>query len=116
MNPIAGASDSGAVDSASVDNLLDEHQAFLAADLERRRLHVQFRHPEVGRDPGILMQAVSNPDELHTDERGGFHALKRIDPSHFLVVIYKVAEADRGLIKTAFIINQKRKNKRYNVS
>ena len=74
---------------------------------------MRFRHPEVGTDPSVLMQAVSDPDELHKDERGGCHALKRIDKSHFLVVIYRVAEADRGLIKTAFIINEKRKNRRY---
>ncbi len=60
-----------------------------------------------------MVQAVSDPDELHTDERGGFHALKRVDESHFLVVIYRAAEPDRGLIKTAFIINQKRKSRRY---
>ena len=58
-----------------------EHLPAVATTLEGKKitltrddwLHVQFRHPEVGRDPGILMQAVSNPDELHTDERGGFH-------------------------------------------
>ena len=48
----------------------------------------------------------------YTQTSGRVSRVKRIDPSHFLVVIYKVAEADRGLIKTAFIINQKRKNKR----
>jgi hypothetical protein len=76
-------------------------------------LHVRFRHPEVGTDPSVLVQAVSDPDELHTDERGAFHALKRIDKGHFLVVIYRAAEPDRGLTKTTFIINQKRKSRRY---
>jgi hypothetical protein len=80
---------------------------------ERRLAHVRFRHPEVGTDPSKLMQTVSDPDELREDERGGFHALKRTDKSHFLVVIYRVTEADRALIKTAFIINRKRKNRRY---
>jgi hypothetical protein len=79
-------------------------------------LHVRFRHPEVGTDPGILAQAVSNPDELHMDGRGGFHALKRVDRGHFLVVIYRATEADTGSIRTAFIINQKRKNRRYSTS
>ena len=76
-------------------------------------LHVQFRHPEVGTDPAVLVHAVSEPDELHPDERGGFHALKRIDRNHFLVVIYEIEGEDRGLIRTAFVINQKRKNRRY---
>ena len=79
-------------------------------------LHVQFRHPEVGTDPSMLLDAVSRPDELHVDESSGFHALKRVDRTHFLVVIYKLEGADRGLIKTAFINNEKRKNRRYRKS
>lgn len=76
-------------------------------------LHVRFRHPEVGTDPGFLLQTISTPDELHQDQRGGFHALKRIDRNHFLVVIYEFEEEGGGLIRTAFIINEKRKNRRY---
>ena len=39
--------------------------------------------------------------------------MKRIDQRHFLVVIYELAEGRRGLIRTAFIINEKRKKRRY---
>jgi hypothetical protein len=77
-------------------------------------LHVQFRHPEVGTDPAVLLGAVSDPDEVHADERGGLHALKRVDQDHFLVVIYQSTdEAGRCLIRTAFLINERRKNRRY---
>lgn len=76
-------------------------------------LHVRFRHPEVGNNPASLLQAVSHPDETHQDRRGGHHALKRIDQRHFLVVIYELAEGRGGLIRTAFIINEKRKKRRY---
>jgi hypothetical protein len=77
-------------------------------------LHVRFRHPEVGTDPAVLLGAVSDPDEVHSDERGGIHALKRLDQDHFLVVIYESTdEASGGLIRTAFMINEGRKNRRY---
>ena len=76
-------------------------------------LHVRFRHPEVGVNPAPLLAAVSSPDEIHQDARGGKHALKRIDDGHFLVVIYETIHSDRGLIRTAFIINEKRKRRRY---
>ena len=76
-------------------------------------LHVIFRHPEVGTDPAALLGAVSHPDETHLDRRGGYHALKRIDQRHFLVVIYELEMGRGGLIRTAFIINEKRKKRRY---
>ena len=79
-------------------------------------LHVRFRHPEVGPDPEPLLNAVANPDEIYEDARGGNHALKRIDEGHFLVVIYELTSSDRGLIRTAFIINEKRKKRRYKTS
>jgi hypothetical protein len=76
-------------------------------------LHVRFRHPEVGTDPAVLLGAVSSPDETHQDKRGGHHALKRIDRKHFLVVIYEPADERGGLIRTAFMIDEKRKDRRY---
>jgi hypothetical protein len=78
-------------------------------------LHVQFRHPEVGTNPTPLLAAVSKPDEVLMDERGGVHALKRVDQDHFLVVIYQQSsdEVGGGLIRTAFLINERRKNRRY---
>ncbi len=76
-------------------------------------LHVRFRHPEVGTNPTRLLEAISRPDELFQDQRGGLHALKRVDRNHSLVVIYEFVGEDRGLIRTAFIINEKRKKRRY---
>lgn len=75
-------------------------------------LHISFRHPEVGLDPAAILRAVSSPDETHRGGRGEYHALKRIDASHFVVVIYELGEGG-GLIRTAFIINEKRKERRY---
>ncbi len=75
-------------------------------------LHIIFRHPEVGKDPNSLIHAVREPDELYKDYRGGNHALQRIDKDHFLVVIYEMSGGE-GYIRTAYITNQKRKNRRY---
>src|SRR5436309_13560097 len=70
-------------------------------------LHARFRHPGVGNNPAALLQAVSHPDEIHQDRRGGHHALKRIDQRHFLVVIYEFAEGRGGLIRTGFMSTER---------
>lgn len=75
-------------------------------------LHIRFRHPEVGEDPNALLQIVFNPDELYINERRGIHALKRIDEKNFLVVIYELKDRE-GYIRTAYLINDKRKRRRY---
>ncbi|MCP8313494.1 MAG: hypothetical protein H3Z53_03865 [archaeon] len=75
-------------------------------------LHIRFRHPEVGEDPNALLQIVAKPEELYKNKRGGIHALKRIDEEHFFVVIYELEDRE-GYIRTAYLINDKRKRRRY---
>jgi hypothetical protein len=43
---------------------------------------------------------------------GGVHALLRVDESHFLVVIYEPTNHE-GFVRTAYLTNVKRKNRRY---
>ena len=74
--------------------------------------HIRFRHPEIQDDPTSLMSAVEKPDETYHDNRGGVHVLKRLDRSHFIVVIYEF-ENDIGFIRTAYITSDKRKLRRY---
>ena len=62
-----------------------------------RRLHVRFRHPEVGTNRAVLLGAVADPDETHQAGRGGYHVLERIDRMHSLVVTYELEEARGGL-------------------
>jgi len=65
-------------------------------------------------DPSFFLVLLRKPlVVIHQNRRGGHHALKRIDQRHFLVVIYEFAEGRGGLIRTAFIINEKRKKRRY---
>ena len=52
--------------------------------------HIKFRHPEVKNDPTLLMSVVKSPDETYFDERGGVHVLKKLDESHFVVIIYEI--------------------------
>ena len=82
--------------------------------IDEYKKHILFRHPEVLPYSEIILPAVEKPDETYSDERGGLHALKHIDDDHFLVVIYEVEEnEDEGFIRTAYIINKRRKNRRY---
>lgn len=75
--------------------------------------HIIFRHPEVLVYRSEISKAVSDPDEVYEDERKGTHSLKRIDKNHFLVVIYELETDNEGFIRTAYIINETRKKRRY---
>jgi hypothetical protein len=74
--------------------------------------HIRFRHPEVGHEPQLLLRAVIQPDEAYKNGRGGVHALARIDEGHFLVVIYEPTN-NEGTIRTAYLTNIGRKERRY---
>jgi len=80
--------------------------------LDEDWLHIRFRHPEVGSGPELLSTALSQPDEAYRNGRGAIHALKRIDEEHFLVVIYEPTN-NEGLVRTAYLTNAKRKDRRY---
>ncbi len=75
-------------------------------------LHIGFRHPEIGSEPGIVLRAVSNPDELYRDKDGGIHLLKKVDGEHYLAVICRF-ERGEGFIMTAYLTSIKRKSRRY---
>lgn len=74
--------------------------------------HIKVRHPEVGNDIELISTALSHPDEVYQDNSGRVHSLLRIDEKHFLVVIYEPTN-DEGFVRTAYITNAKRKERRY---
>ncbi len=80
--------------------------------LDEDWLHIRFRHPEVGFGPEVLSTALTQPDEAYRNGRGAIHALKRIDEEHFLVVIYEPTD-NEGLVRTAYLTNINRKDRRY---
>jgi len=90
-------------------NIPDGRRVILTDDYWQ---HIKFRHPEIEDDQDSLIRTVEKPDETFQDNRGGVHALKRLDKSHFIVVIYEF-ENDIGFIRTAYITNDKRKRRRY---
>ncbi len=75
-------------------------------------LHIQVRHPEVGTKAELLATALSRPDEAYSNSRGGVHALKRLDETHFLVVIYEPTN-DEAHVRTAYLTSSRRKSRRY---
>lgn len=78
---------------------------------QERWRHIVFRHPEVGNDPTDLIKCLENPDEVYVDERNAIHALTRQD-EHLLLVIYELHD-NEGYIWTSYIINNRRKERRY---
>jgi hypothetical protein len=60
----------------------------------------------------MLSKAITDPDEVYANSRGGVHSLMQIDESHFLVVIYEPTNHE-AFVRTAYITNLKRKERRY---
>src|SRR4030066_279857 len=81
---------------------------------EERWRHVVFRHPELKDKTGLVLSAVSRPDEAYVDGSGAVHVLKRLvgEVSDFVVVIYGVG-GGRGYIRTAYLTSNVRKARRY---
>jgi len=83
---------------------------------ESRWEHIVARHPELDGKKDLILEAVSNPDEVYVDARGAFHALKMTPDgvSDYIVVIYEViAGTGKGFIRTAYFLSLKRKKRRY---
>ena len=79
---------------------------------EERWRHIILRHPELKNAAGLILEAVTHPDEVYVDPTSAFHALKRVNEvSDFLVVIYSVE--DEGYIRTAYYTSTIRKTRRY---
>lgn len=79
---------------------------------QERLRHIKIRHPEVGNDIGILSKALSDPDDAYENGRGGIHTLLGIDEHHFLVIIFQPTNGE-GFVRTAYITNVRRKERRY---
>ena len=67
---------------------------------EERWRHIVFRHPELKDKTGLVLSAVSHPDEAYVDGSGMVQVLKRLvdEVTDFVVVIYAV-EGGRGIIE-----------------
>jgi len=81
---------------------------------EERWKHIVLRHPELENKLSLVLETITNPDELYIDPTGVFHALKRLhgEVSDYIVVIYH-KEGGEGYIRTAFYTSSRRKARRY---
>lgn len=70
---------------------------------ERRLGHIFYRHPELRNKSALILEAVSEPDELYLDPGGGYHAVKTVEqaPADFLVVVY-VTDDEGGMLFMRF--------------
>jgi hypothetical protein len=74
--------------------------------------HTQLRHKEVGRDPELLISSVQNSNEIYLEKEGVLHYVYQISSKHYIVAICEIGKGE-GYIRTAYIINGRKKNRRY---
>lgn len=74
--------------------------------------HIQLRHKEVGRKPEFLISLVQNSTEIYLEKEGVIHYLYRISSKHYIVMICEIGKGE-GYIRTAYIINDRKKKRRY---
>jgi hypothetical protein len=81
---------------------------------EERWHHIVLRHPEMKEKSALILNAISNPNEVYLDLSGAVHSLKRLvgGLSDFLVVIYS-RSGEEGYIRTAYYTSSRRKTRRY---
>lgn len=81
---------------------------------DERWRHIVLRHPELREKRGLILDAVTRPDEVYADSAGGVHVLKRLsgDGSDFLVVVYAKSGVE-GYIRTAYYTSSRKKSRRY---
>jgi len=60
-----------------------------------------LKTPELENKLSLVLETITNPDELYIDPTGVFHALKRLhsEVSDYIVVIYHKEEGE-GYIRT----------------
>ena len=70
---------------------------------EERWRHIVLRHPELKDKRNLVLDAVSNPDEVYVDSTGAVHVLKKLvgEISDFLVVVYVKGDGE-GYIRTTY--------------
>lgn len=79
---------------------------------EKDWLHILLRHEEVGADPVVLLSHVRESREVYLDKEGIIHYVNPIYSEHFIVIICEI-EKGQGYIRTAYIINEREKKRRY---
>jgi len=79
---------------------------------EKDWIHIVLRHEEVGDDPLRLLSVVQDSNEIYLDKEGIIHYVNPIHSRHFIVVICGIEEGE-SYIRTAYIINARRKQRRY---
>ena len=76
--------------------------------------HIQLRHKEVRRDPELLISSVQNSNEIYLEKEGVLHYVYQISSKHYIVMICEIGKGE-GYIRTAYIINDKKKKRRYGI-
>lgn len=62
--------------------------------------HIIANHPEMADEKAIILDIVSNPDQVKFGDNGELLALREISPGKWLVVVYR-ENAEDGFIITA---------------
>jgi len=79
---------------------------------EKDWIHIALKHEEVGDDPLRLLSYVQDSDEIYLDKEGIIHYIHLFSSKYFIVVICGI-EKGESYIRTAYIINARRKKRRY---
>jgi hypothetical protein len=75
---------------------------------ERRWQHIIDEHGELAELRDEVLLAISNADRVLAGSAGERLAIREIEPSKVIVVVYRETESDDGFVITAFLTRRLR--------
>jgi hypothetical protein len=73
---------------------------------DERWRHITTAHPEMAEHYQSILETVKQPDDIYEGDRNERIALRKIDKTHHIVVVYKEINEDDGFIITAFMTSK----------
>ncbi len=72
---------------------------------EKRWLHITESHDYMSGLSDSVLEAINNPDEIVSGEKGELIAIKRFNNKH-IVAIYREVNDENGFVITAFLTSE----------
>ncbi|CEP78051.1 MAG TPA: PBECR2 nuclease fold domain-containing protein [Defluviitoga tunisiensis] len=79
---------------------------------DERWVHITEEHSEMAGYYFEILETIENPEVIYKGREGEFIAVKEIEKSKYIVVIYKETSKEDGFVITSFLTKRKKQLER----
>lgn len=79
---------------------------------DERWVHITEEHSEMAGYYFEILETIENPEVIYKGMEGEFIAVKEIEKSKYIVVIYKETSKEDGFVITSFLTKRKKQLER----